>query len=262
MEILYLVINFTEMKLNLFLFLSFYFNLALFAQDKTLDSLFVSLKKANNQTEQLEVFNSIAEHYKYSDPNKMIIYGNKALQLAQKTNNEMEEANANLNLGNASIILGKYQKAFNYFSLAKTIFENQSQNDTAKKGLAKALGSIGIIFSEQSNYSRALQHYLKSITIYEALNDQEKCAKLFNNIGVIYQSQKSYTRAIAYFKKAQKIQENRNDVNLGITYTNIANSYLKQKNSRKAFDFYQKAKSNLDKNPNPRALGEWYNNFG
>jgi tetratricopeptide (TPR) repeat protein len=34
------------------------------------------------------------------------------------------------------------------------------------------------------------------------------------------------------------------------------------KNNEEAFDNYNKAKKALDKNPNPRALGEWYNNMG
>ena len=199
---------------------------------------------------------------KYSDGTKVTEFANKALQLSRKLDNKIEEGNANLNLGNANIIQGNYPKALNYFSIAKTIFENQSKSIEVKKGLAKALGSIGIVFSEQSNYTKSLEFYLKSVTIYEEINDLEKCAKLYNNIGVIFQSQKNFTKAIFYFTKAQKIQEKLKDAAIGITYTNTANSYLHLKNNEKAFNFYLKAKSSLDKYPNARALGEWYNNFG
>ncbi|WP_395054343.1 tetratricopeptide repeat protein [Flavobacterium sp.] len=250
------------MKLKLLFLLFFFSNVYVYAQDKTIDSLFLVLKNAKNETDQLKLFNTISDQYKYSDGNKVAEFGNKALQLSKKLDNKIEEGNAYLNLGNANIILGNYPKALNYFSSAKTIFENQSNNSDAKKGLAKALGSIGIVFSEQSNYTKSLEFYLKSVTIYEEINDQEKCAKLYNNIGVIYQSQKNYTKAIVYFEKTQKIQEKLKDVNIGITYTNIANSYLNLKNNEKAFNFYLKAKSSLDINPNQRALGEWYNNFG
>ena len=224
--------------------------------------MFLVLKNTKNETVQLKLYNTISDQYKYSDGNKVAEFGNKALQLSIKLNNKIEEGTANLNLGNANIILGNYPKALNYFSSAKTVFENQSNNSDAKKGLAKALGSIGIVFSEQSNYAKSLEFYLKSVTIYEEINDQEKCAKLYNNIGVIYQSQKNYTKAIDYFSKTQKIQEKLKDINIGITYTNIANIYLNLKNNEKAFNFYLKAKSSLDINSNQRALGEWYNNFG
>ena len=250
------------MKLKLLFLLFLFQTISIYSQDKTIDSLFLVLKNTKNETVQLKLYNTISDQYKYSDGNKVAEFGNKALQLSKKLDNKIEEGNANLNLGNANIILGNYPKALNYFSSAKTIFENQSNNSDAKKGLAKALGSIGIVFSEQSNYAKSLEFYLKSVTIYEEINDQEKCAKLYNNIGVIYQSQKNYTKAIDYFSKTQKIQEKLKDINIGITYTNIANSYLNLKNNEKAFNFYLKAKSSLDINPNQRALGEWYNNFG
>ncbi len=250
------------MKLKLLFLLFFFLNVYVYAQDKTIDSLFLVLKNTKNETVQLKLYNTISDQYKYSDGNKVAEFGNKALQLSKKLDNKIEEGNANLNLGNANIILGNYPKALNYFSSAKTIFESQLNNSDAKKGLAKALGSNGIVFSEQSNYAKSLTFYLKSVTIYEEVNDQEKSAKLYNNIGVIYQSQKNYTKAIDYFSKTQKIQEKLKDINIGITYTNIANSYLNLKNNEKAFNFYLKAKSSLDINPNQRALGEWYNNFG
>ena len=250
------------MKLKLLFFLFLFFNVYVYPQDKTLDSLFLVLKNTKNQTQQAQLYNAISNQYKYSDGTKVTEFANKALQLSRKLDNKIEEGNANLNLGNANIIQGNYPKALNYFSIAKTIFENQSKSIEVKKGLAKALGSIGIVFSEQSNYTKSLEFYLKSVTIYEEINDLEKCAKLYNNIGVIFQSQKNFTKAIFYFTKAQKIQEKLKDAAIGITYTNTANSYLHLKNNEKAFNFYLKAKSSLDKYPNARALGEWYNNFG
>lgn len=107
-----------------------------------------------------------------------------------------------------------------------------------------------------------MQYYLKSVTIYEHLKDEVLSAKLYNNIGIVYFSQGMNFKSLGYFSKAQKIQEKLNDQNIAITYTNIANCYLKQKNNTEAFDYYSKAKKSLDQNPNPRALGEWFNNMG
>ena len=62
------------------------------------------------------------------------------------------------------------------------------------------------------------------------IKEEEKCAKLYNNIGVVYQSQSADFKALEYFIKTQKIQEKLKDANIGITYTNIGNGYLKQNN--------------------------------
>ncbi|CAM3643530.1 tetratricopeptide repeat protein [Flavobacterium gelidilacus] len=235
------------------------------AQDKVLDSLQNELKKAKNDIDKTIVLNAIADQYKYSDPTKMAEYGNQALQLAKKIKYKVEEGNAYLNIGTSNIILGDYKKALDNFILAKDIFEENNTSSTKKEvaqGLAKAYGSMGIVFSEQSNYAKALEFYLKSVKIYESLKDESKCSKIYNNIGVVYKSQNSDFKALEYFIKAQKIQDKLQDVNVGITLTNIANIYLKQKSLDKASEYYTLAKKALEKNPNPRALGEWYNNMG
>ncbi|MFN3755242.1 tetratricopeptide repeat protein [Flavobacterium sp.] len=234
------------------------------SQNQKADSLISVLQKTRNDIDKAQLLNAIADQYKTSDPKLMLDYAQKAYVLAQKINYELAKGNALLNLGNANIISGNYPKALQYFSEAQHLFENATikENNEKEKGLAKALGSMGIVFSEQSNYAKALQYYLKSVKIYEQIKEEEKCAKLYNNIGIVYKSQGTDFKALEYFIKAQKIQEKRNDANIGITYTNIGNGYLKQNNLPKAFEYYSKAKTTLDKYPNPRALGEWYNNVG
>ena len=254
------------MKTKVLLYLFFFLSVCIQAQDKVVDSLQIELKKSKNDIDKTNILNAIADQYKYSDPNKMAEYGNQALQLAKKIKYKVEEGNAYLNIGTSNIIVGEYKKALENFSLAKAIFEDNNNLSSQKKevlqGLAKAYGSIGIVFSEQSNYAKSLSFYLKSVKIYEELKDESKCSKIYNNIGVVYKSQNADFKSLEYFIKAQKIQEKLRDPNSGITLTNIANIYLKQKNLEKAFDYYSLAKKALDKNPNPRALGEWYNNMG
>jgi tetratricopeptide (TPR) repeat protein len=238
-----------------------------FSQSKVVDSLINVLKQSKNDIEKTQNLNAVANEYKFSDPKLMIDYATKALQLSQKIQFKTEEGNANLNLGNANIILGNYPEALKYFSIAQSIFENEIQTNSKnnleiKKGLAKAYGSIGIVFAEQSNYSKGLQYHLKAVKIYEEIKDFKKCAQVYNNIGVAYKSQSSDFKALEYFLKSQNVLEKLKDPNIGITLTNIANCYLKQKNNEKALEYYTKAKTSIDKNPDARALGEWHNNMG
>ena len=233
-----------------------------FAQTSKSDSLIVLVSKTKNDIDKVQLYNAIAEEYKTSNPTAMLQYADKALALARKIDYKTAEGYALLHKGNANIIIGNYKEALLLFSDAQHLFETLDTNSENKKGLAKALGSIGIVFSEQSNYSKALQYYLKSVKIYEALKEEQTLAKLYNNIGIVYHSQGNEFKSLEFFTKAQKIQERLRDKNIGITYTNIANGYLKQNNLAKALEFYQLAKKTLDNNPNPRALGEWHNNMG
>lgn len=261
-----MVINSNRMKFKSILFLFLFSSVFVFSQNRTIDSLTLVLSQVKNDQEKATILNAIADQYKTSNPNLMLEFANKALPLSQKNNNKIEEGKAYLNRGNANIILGNYAVSFSNFNKAQTIFENlkpENGNEIEiKNGLAKALGSIGIIYSEQSNYSKALTYYLKSVKLYETLNEEAKCAKLYNNIGIVYKSQKNHQKALQYFEKAVKIQTKLKDSNSGITQTNIANTFVFQKNFDKALEFYQLAKQSLDQYPDDRALGEWYNNYG
>ncbi len=238
-----------------------------FAQSNTADSLKSILNQTKNDIEKVQVLNEISDYYKSSNPVLMEDYATKALKLAQKINYKEEEATALLNLGIVNIISGDYPKALDFFSQSKVVYEselavNVKDNRKLKNGLARVYGSMGVVFSEQSNYAKALQHHLKAVAIYEETKEEEKLARVYNNIGIVYRAQKEDFKALDYFSKAQKIQEKVGDPTVGITLTNIGNLHLKQNNLKEAEEYYTKAKFYFEKFPNPRGLGELYNNLG
>lgn len=249
--------------LLLFLLVSF----SVLSQNKPADSLADLLQKSKNDIDKTVLLNAIATEYMSSDPKLLQNYAQKALDLSKKIGHKMEEGNAYLNLGNAGILLGNYPLALENFANAQNVFETEINTDLAKdkavkNGLARAYGSMGIVFSEQSNYSKALQYHLKAVKIYEEIKDETKVARIYNNIGIVYKSQHEDFKALDYFIKAQKIQEKIGDNTSGITATNIGNIYLKQKNFPKAFEYYAKAEKVFQKNPDARGLGELLNNLG
>ncbi len=236
------------------------------AQDRIVDSLENKLSQTSNHREQVQLYNAISNQYKYSDPKKMLSFGNKAFKLAEEKQLKTEMGTAYLNMGTAYIILGDYEKAMDHFVWAKSVFDEISKTPETKndidQGIARAYGSMGIVFSEQSNYAKALQYYLEGAKVYEKLNDKASASKIYNNIGVVYKSQNEPEKALQYFLKALEIQKERDDPNSGITQTNIANIYFNQGKLDEAFEYYSAAKISIDAHPNPRALGEWYNNIG
>lgn len=236
------------------------------ASAQSVDSLVAQLPQAKNDIEKADLLNDIADGYKSSDPPRMGEYAAKALELSRKIKYKAAEGYALLNLGNAGILSGNYAEALKRFTAAQTVFESEyaanPKEEKVKAGLAKAYGSIGIVFSEQSNYARALQYHLKAVPLYETLDEPLRLARVYNNIGVVYKSLKNDFKALEYFVKAQKIQEKSADPTIGITVTNIGNIYLAQRNYPKAFEYYQKAKSMFNGFPNPRGMGELLNNLG
>ena len=243
-----------------------FWSIICFSQNQKIDSLITALNNTKNDIGKAQLYNTISDEFKTSDPKKMLQYANLALQLSQKINYKSAEGNGFLNVGVANIILGNYSVALDNFTKAQTIFEKELESyptkTELKNGLARAYGSIGIVFSEQSIYGKALKYQLQSIKIYEELKNSKKCAQMYNNVGVIYKSQGESFKALEYFTKCLKIQEQIKDETIGITTTNIGNIYLNQKNYLKAIAYYDKAQQLFDKNPNMRGLGELQNNIG
>jgi tetratricopeptide (TPR) repeat protein len=237
-----------------------------FSQSKEIDSLKQLLNTSKNDIEKSHLLNQIADNYKSYDPQLVIDYATQALELSEKIKNRLEQAHAYVNLGNAQIILGNYPKALEYFSNAKNLYEEletQPENrEKVQNGLARSYGSIAIVFSEQSNYSKALEFNLKALKIYEQSTDKLRLARVLNNIGIVYKSQGNEFKALEYFIKAKELQEKIGDPTYGTTLTNIGNIYLHQKNYVKAIEFYDLAQDYFQTHPNPRYEGELFNNLG
>lgn len=123
------------------------------------------LKTSKNDIEKSQFLNQISDLYKSQDPVLMMDFANQALEISQNIKDKEEEANAYLNLGNSQIISGNYPMALEYFTNAKNVLEELKSEPENKQrnqdGLTRAYGSIGIIFSEQSNYSKALEYHQK-----------------------------------------------------------------------------------------------------
>ena len=171
-----------------------FFFINAFSQEKAVDSLQNVLKNSKDDIQTAKVLNQLASAYQDFNPKMLKEYAQKALVVSRKINFALEEGTALLNLGNAGIISGNYPEALQNFQNAQIVFENQLQEQSdneleLKNGLARAYGSMGIVFSEQNSYAKALQNHLKAVKLYEETSQEIKVAQVCNNIGVVYLSQ-------------------------------------------------------------------------
>jgi len=238
------------------------------AQNKVIDSLVLQVKNTKSDIVRAKTLNNLANEYVSTNPKLMLQYATKALQVSKLIGFKIEEGNAYHHLGNANIILGNYSKALDYFSKSQTIFENEisagseENSKEIKNGLARAYGSIGYVFMEQSNYDKALQFNFKSLKIFEETKNFKKLARVYNNIGVIYKSQNDLFKALVYYEKCLEIQERLKDENIGTTTSNIGLIYLLKKEYPKALERFNEAKRFFDKYPNSQGLAQLYYNNG
>lgn len=237
-----------------------------YGQQTEIDSLKRVLRVARTDTAKVNTCNRLADRFKESNPDSTAFYAGRALKLSKKNNYGWGLANACINLGNSNIILGQYKKAKNDFGLAQRSFTallaDDAHNKQLKNGLARAYASLGVVFSEESNYYMALENYQKALQLYLETNQKSSISKAYNNLAIVYKSQGNNTKALHYLKKAHAIQEEIGEQTAAVTLTNIGVIYFEAGNKTQALHYYNKAQNAFRNIDNQRGLALLNNYLG
>lgn len=236
------------------------------SQQTTIDSLKRVFKVTKTDTAKVNLYNHLAFEFKESNLDSAFYYATKAEAFARKIKYDNGIATAAINKGNVNIILGEYADGKKSFRKAQAIFEklldDDSENKNFKSGLARSHASLGVIFSQESNYYEAIENYEKALKIYIEIDQKSSVSKAYNNIGIVYKSRRNNTKAVEYFKKALKIQEEIGEQTLPVTMTNIGVIYFEDNNLKEAYSYYTQAEKLFKSTKNTRGLALLYNYWG
>jgi tetratricopeptide (TPR) repeat protein len=140
---------------------------------------------------------------------------------------------------------------------------NTLPNDKGKAWTARALNTIGTSFCNKGDYPKALEYYLKVLTIREEIGDKRGIGSCYRNIGLIYGTQSNYPKALDYDLKALKICEQIGDKHgIADCYGFIGQVYKFQTDYSKALEYYLKALKIDDGLGDKYAIGTCYMNIG
>jgi tetratricopeptide (TPR) repeat protein len=255
----------TASKIILYSFLLFIGHFG-WSQQTTIDSLKRVYKVTKIDTAKVGILNKLASEFKEINPDSTSFYANKAFKMSAKLNYPFGQANGELNLGNASIILGDYAQAKRHFEKAKTLFESlvktNDENKTFIYGLARCYSSLGVIYSQEGNYYASLDNYLNGLKLYQKINENHGISKSYNNLGVVYKSRGNNAKALEYFKNALRIQEEIGEQTIPITLTNIGVIYFEDNKLPQAYSCYTKAEKLLKTIKNVRGYALLQNYWG
>jgi class 3 adenylate cyclase len=103
------------------------------------------------------------------------------------------------------------------------------------RGKAYAEKNLGMAYYYQGDYMQVLDHWTKSLEIFENIEDSQGIANLSNNLGAVYYSQGSNSKAIDYYLRSLSIAEKIQDtlriasalLNIGGVYGDNPNDYDK-----------------------------------
>ncbi len=227
--------------------------------DKKIDSLHALLKTAKEDTNKVNILNSLSRELSSNNPQQALNYAQKALQLSNNLKYKGGMANSYSYIGCSYCDQSDYSKALKYFFKSLKIFEEIGN----KKGIASSYNFIGTFYYYQNNYSKALKYYYKSLKIFKEIGNKQGINDSYNNIGNIYCNQSNYKKALYCYLKSLKMSKELGDKQgVAFSYNNIGGVYCLQTNYSKALDYDFKSLKVFEEIGDKQSIAFTYNNIG
>ena len=175
-------------------------------------------------------------------PEEALSYFEKAIPLADETNNELEKGMIFIGMGRAVENMGKVQDALNYYQdKALPTFKSMRQTRGAVKGQATALTDIGAVLYALGDRKSAATNFTLARDLFEQISDPIGMGACYRNLASIYADRKQYPEALDYLKnKALPLFTKSEDiVDEAITFDAIGSVYLDQNKAQEALDYFK-----------------------
>ena len=206
---------------------------------KSLDTSLIYSEKyydlANQNKDDIGICMSLFYKAKsYSKNNEQELaekYYQEATDLAIKINDSNLITYTMLNLG---VVKGKLDKATEAIDIL-TRCKQLSYESNNKEYVIKSVNSLGIIYLDKSDYSKALVTFIEGVNESEKHDDTYLKAVLPIGVGNTYLVLSDYENAITYYFKALDIAEKENYIMIQmVALTNISSAYIALKKYDKA----------------------------
>jgi serine phosphatase RsbU (regulator of sigma subunit) len=237
----------------------FHFSFAV-AQQLNIDSLFVVLKTAKEDTNKVNGLNKVAySYYRKGRLKQSDSLARLALNIGERLSFKKGIERAYNALGNVCGDTGNIPGSLNYFNLSLKIATEIGD----KRDMGNAYNNIGLTLFNQGNYPEALADFLECKKLAEETGQKYGLANAYGNIGNLYCIQGNTEDALRSYEKCLELMTQMNDKpGMGILYGNIGNIYQQRGNYDKALSYYRLA-IDMDKvTGNRYSMGVNYGNMG
>lgn len=190
------------------------------------------------------VYNDIADYYLKRNPHLSMEYARDALNKAKEFPNDTPLYIKALHIvGDANWYLNNPADALEY--ALNALHLQEKIKDSA--GIAETLNNLGVIYSSQQKYDKALEIQEKSLDIRKKIKDTIALASNYNNLGQIYYKLNEDSTARKYFMKSLKIRQRQQNADALIgAYNNLAAIYMRKLKYTNAINYLNKALSLAD----------------
>jgi len=195
-------------------------------------------EQSGNQLQQAAAAQLVGNAFnKLRDYQEALSYLERCLVLYAAAEEIEAVANTHLDAGRTCFQIANYEQALAYFREAVALARQSKNRKLESRGIA----NLGMVLSMQGRLAEALECYFQSLRIDEASGDLQLIADHYDKIGIVHGKMGHNKEALQYHKKALKIYLQLKEWGSIVkAYNNIGIIYKHLKQYDRALGYYQK----------------------
>ena len=223
----------------LLLFIGLFLITSAIGQNKSLDSLYVTLKEhPKEDTVRVKILFAICHREVPFHPAKNKALAEEALKISTKINFVRGIGNANRYIADYHKVVGEYPLAIKHVYEMLRAFERIPYTI----GISQAYQMLGILHDEGGNFEKAKMYYDKAIELCKTAGLKKELGYCYNNLAGLYFDFSDFNRALEFYLKSIEIRRQiKDERGLSTAYGNLASVYVKQKKYNDALIYFEKA---------------------
>ena len=215
--------------------------------------------QAQKDTTEANRLHQLGWSFRNSNPDSLLYYGEKELQLAQTINYDLGIANANTLIAIFYQYETNYPKSLDYYNQALSVFEEIN----SKPQIASALTNIGNIYFKQSAYTKALWFFNQALDIRIEQNDSLAISSSNAQLGLVHTELGNYGKGLEFLFSSLDTYQHYNDkYGIAQSHNNLASNYYEQENLTDALSHYKESLVLFEELNNMQGIAEVTNNIG
>ncbi len=195
-----------------------------FAQKSITDSLAVLLAREKTDSNRVTLLWNMANACNIYNPDSALLLSQQSITLAKKIHFNKGESRALGSMANAFVKIGNYPRALDVYLQKLKI--DETKNDP--RNLASVNMNIGIVYTLQEEYRKALSYYIKADSLIVAHKIENLKYYSALSIGDVYNRLDINDSAFLFFNRSLTIAKKLNDGDLiGTSMVGLGHSYVK-----------------------------------
>jgi tetratricopeptide (TPR) repeat protein/type II secretory pathway pseudopilin PulG len=162
-------------------------------------------------------------------------YAKEAYDISEKLDDKPRLQITATSLGNIYYWRKNYPKAALYYQKAYDI------SKLLGRPSGRPLNNLGIVYTLDSQYDKAIETYYKAIEVYKKQNARELIAQVYINIGAAYNNSARYPEAIANVERGiEQLRALNSTSGLPEAYEELVSIYSRKNDFKNALDYQTK----------------------